>query len=131
MTDTHRNTTTAKEDEALHESTNRPSRKIGAKLESTMFSLKHRPVMDVRITGELIHKSMPSFAKNADGMIDLLPCIDLDTGEAGKMICTSVLASTFEEMEDPYIGKCFRFVRGPKPEGKEYYPVTIYPILDE
>ena len=124
-------TRTAKEQEQQDAIENRPSRKVGEKLESTMFSLKHRPVMDVRVTGTIVAKHMPSFAKNTDGMIDLLPVIDLDTGEKGKMICTSVLASTFHEMDEDYVGKCFRFERGEKADGKEYYPINIYPIWEE
>ena len=102
------------------------TRTVGEKLESTMFSLKHRPVMDVKVVGEVYTKSMPGFARGDDGNVDLLPVVDLDTGERGKLICTSVISSTFREMDEDYVGKCFRFVRGEKAAGKDYFPVEIY-----
>ncbi len=95
-----------------------------------LFSLAHTPALNIEVTGQFRRASMPGLSKNDDGMVTLLPCIDLDTGEEGLLLSYTVVESAITRSADDYVGRSYSIVRGAIAPGKAYYAVEVYELLD-
>lgn len=94
-----------------------------------VFSWKDRDVAFFKVTGR-IYQGKPIDMKTGEQQkkpADLMPMIDLETGEAREMIVPTVLKSNLEEKVKDYVGKCFE-ARSSKREGKSYKDFELYQI---
>ncbi len=95
-----------------------------------LFSLAHKRELSIKVTGVFRRAAMPGLSKNDDGMVTLLPCIDIETGEEGLLLSYTVVESAITRSADDYIGRSYSIVRGTKAPGKAYYAVEVYELLD-
>mgnify|MGYP000255302535 CR=1 FL=1 len=95
-----------------------------------LFSLAHTPEMEIEVRGKFRRASMPGLAKNDDGMVTLLPCIDLSSGEEGLLLAYTVVQSAIERSTDDYVGHQYKIVRGDKKPGKAYYDVEVFEVAE-
>jgi len=86
--------------------------------------------MAILVTGPFRRASMPGLAKNEDGMVTILPCIDIDTGEEGLLLAYTVVESAITRSCDDYVGRRYEIVRGGKAPGKAYYDVDVYELCE-
>ncbi len=104
-----------------------PARKRMQSLTERIWSLGHTPHLFVRITGPLRSEKMPQLSRNEDGTVQVIPIADLETGEAGLLLCVTVLASALERAGD-YVGKSYEILSAEPREGKNYREVRVWEI---
>lgn len=93
-----------------------------------LFSLAHKPHMCIEVTGKFRETAMPKLSRNEDGMVTILPCIDIDTGEEGLLLAYTVVQSAIERSSGDYVGRQYEIERGEKVAGKDYFAVEVYEI---
>ena len=108
--------------------TQAPARKRAKALTTTLFSAAHTPNLAVRVTGPLYEKVMPTFSKREDKAVELLPVVNLDTGEEGDLIINTIMHNVFSEYGDSIVGRSFEIVTGKIREGKDYRDTKIYEL---
>ena len=95
-----------------------------------LFSLKHTPKMEIEVTGAFHETRMPGLSKNEDGMVTILPCIQMETGEEGLLLSYATVQSAIERSGTEYIGRKFLIERGDLEPGKDYYHVDVFEIVE-
>lgn len=75
-------------------------------------------------------KQMPAKeGKPAEPPADCLRVINLETGEEGEYLLSTIAKERLSEMKD-YVGKCFEFTKLGRRDGKRYDDYAIYEIED-
>jgi hypothetical protein len=93
-----------------------------------LFSLAHKPTMHIVVTGKFREVAMPKLSRNEDGMVTILPCVDVETGEEGLLLAYTVVQSAIERSGDDYVGHRYTIERGAQAPGKDYYQVEVYEL---
>lgn len=71
----------------------------------------------------------PRDGKPAEPPADCLRVINLETGEEGEYLTSTIAKERLMEMND-YVGKCFEFTKLGRRDGKRYDDYAIYEISD-
>jgi len=81
----------------------------------------------VQATGPIYEGKPQNGAKEGDKPADLMPCTNLETGEAGEIIVPAVVKSVLEETfpDAGYVGHGFSITKGDKPKGKRYFQYEV------
>ena len=80
-----------------------------------------------------IRKGSPSARSGITTAPDIMDVVDLVDGGTKRVLVGKVLSSTLLENfpDDSYVGKNFRAVQGPPPDGKRYKSMTVQEIVIE
>lgn len=92
-----------------------------------LVSLAHTPHLHFRVLGAIQQSIMPNFARNETGTVPLMEIVNLHSGEIGKLIVNSMLASALEHFGD-YVGHSFEVLATEPRPGKPYRDVTVWEI---
>ena len=81
----------------------------------------------IKATGPMYVGKPQKDAKENEKPADLMPALDMRTGETGEIIVSAVVKSALEETypDDGYVGHGFAITKLPKPEGKRYFQYTV------
>ena len=63
--------------------------------------------------------------------IDILHCVNLDTGEMVQVVAGKGLTMNLREYDggnDAYVGRCFEITKHASPAGKRWKPYSVYEI---
>lgn len=97
-------------------------------LNASILSLKHKPELDIHVTGPFEMMHAPKLFDTDDGMGEVLPVIDLATGEIATLMAYAVVKSTLEKVEGGYVGKDFRIISTPMADGDKYRRLKVYAL---
>ena len=92
------------------------------------FSLSREPLMHVRIVGPIERITAEHLSKSDDGGVDIVPVINLETGEFGNLLLLTVVKSALERTGDDYVGRCYELDNKGAQEGRGYAAVDVYEI---
>ena len=106
-------------------------RKVGASINPGLISLKHTPTVDLKFTGPIETLHAPKLFDTDDGLGEVYPVLNLDTGEVAHLMAYAVIKSSLEKLEGGYVGKSFRIESAVMADGDKYRRIKIFPILEE
>lgn len=94
-----------------------------------VYSWKNREIGFFKVTAPIyVGKAIDGKTGEAQKKpADLMPIIDLETGEACEMIVPTVLASALIDKVGEYVGKSFEAASSQR-EGKKYKDFALYEI---
>lgn len=110
-----------------------PFKRIASVTLPTLKVEEGKPVF-VMITDAIVSKQ--TVGKDDEGkpvlkMIDVMPIVNLETGELMTMVPGKALGQNLKDYKGgngAYIGLCFELTKHPKPEGKRWKPWSIFEI---
>lgn len=105
--------------------------KRGKSVNLPFFSLSHTPHMFIKVIGPFEAVEAKGLSRGEDGKVTVLPVINLDTGEEGRLLALTVLESSLRRLEENYVGQSFEVVASKPRAGKEYADVKIYVLETE
>ena len=81
----------------------------------------------IKATGKMYIGKPQKDAKEGQKPADMLPCINLETGEEGEIIVAAIVKSVLDEKfpDGKYVGKGFGITKGDKPKGKRYFQYMV------
>ncbi len=91
-----------------------------------IVSLNHVQILRCEITGEMFTAEQNIGGGEYDEAPTMAPIINLETGEAGQLICGSVLKNVLEMQNDGYVGGWFEIIQEPIADGKKYHSVKLW-----
>jgi hypothetical protein len=106
-------------------------RVVKQRLTNSLFKLEIGTALEIEVTGKIYVGKPQKNAKADDKPADIMPCINLDTGEEGAIIVPAVLMSVLKESfpKDNYVGACFSICKREKKDPKDrYFPYDIMEI---
>jgi len=99
----------------------------GRDLTPTLISLAHTSHLFVEVLAPVEKFAMPGVARSEDGTVPVLRVRDLTTGDAGVLLCTTVLLSVLDRMGE-YVGKKLEIWSGEPRPGKNYRDVRVWEL---
>ena len=61
--------------------------------QAKVLSIGYAKSLDLQLTGDVYEEWMPRIARSADGLVPVIPCIDLTTGEEAIFILPGIFRS--------------------------------------
>lgn len=103
--------------------------KVKKKLILPVLKLEQGVPVYIKANGPIVQSKVNETGKKKadEKPADVMPVINLDTGEEMQIVVPAVVKSTLEETypDAGYVGHGFEIVKGEKPKGKRYYQYTV------
>lgn len=99
--------------------------KVKKKLVLPILPLEQFKPVYVKVTASIYEGKTIEGTKEKQA--DILPCVNLATGEEVHVLVPTVVKSVLEQTyrDSDYVGKGFEIVKGEQPEGKRYFQYTV------
>lgn len=93
------------------------------------MSFKERQYAYVRIESKITESEKVDDQEDGRHKAQTCRVTDLQTGKMYQLICPKIMVTTFEDLDDDYVGKCFEiYVSKTLVAGKRYKQVEVYEI---